>query len=126
MEKSASVPGQEIPGAIPYGYSIRLYDLATNQMRILVGSDRYGMSGAAISGEKVVWTDGNRTADLSFGFGLPGDIPLIGDVTGDGRKDVVVCRGGRWFVDTNSDRRADLSFAYGIPGDVPLVGEIGG
>jgi hypothetical protein len=73
-----------------------------------------------------VWcvdTSGNHVADLVFGYGIPGDVPLVGDFNKDGSDDIAIFRNGIWCVDTTGNRIADLVFCYGIGGDVPLVGD---
>jgi fermentation-respiration switch protein FrsA (DUF1100 family) len=69
-------------------------------------------------------TTGNHIADLVFGYGIPGDIPLVGDMNRDGTDDTAIFRNGMWCVDTTGNHIADLVFGYGIAGDVPLVGDI--
>jgi hypothetical protein len=74
-----------------------------------------------------VWcvdTTGNHIADLVFGYGIPGDVPLVGDIDQDGTDDIGIFRNGIWCVDTTGNHIADLVFGYGIAGDVPLVGDI--
>jgi hypothetical protein len=73
-----------------------------------------------------VWcvdTTGNHVADLVFGYGIPGDVPLVGDFNKDGSDDIAIFRNGIWCVDTTGNHVADLVFCYGIAGDVPLVGD---
>jgi hypothetical protein len=69
-------------------------------------------------------TTGNHIADLVFGYGIPGDIPLVGDIDQDGTDDIAIFRNGIWCVDTTGNHVADLVFGYGIAGDVPIVGDI--
>jgi hypothetical protein len=69
-------------------------------------------------------TTGDHIADLVFGYGIPGDVPLVGDFNKDGSDDIAIFRNGIWCVDTTGNHVADLIFGYGIPGDVPLVGDI--
>jgi len=74
-----------------------------------------------------VWcvdTTGNHIADVVFGYGIPGDIPLVGDIDQDGTDDTAIFRNGMWCVDTTGNHIADVVFGYGIPGDIPLVGDI--
>jgi hypothetical protein len=66
-------------------------------------------------------TTGNHVADLVFGYGIPGDVPLVGNF---GSDDIAIFRNGMWCVDTTGNHIADLVFGYGIAGDVPLVGDI--
>jgi VWFA-related protein len=76
--------------------------------------------------------DWNATnATRGFGFGLPGDVPVIGDWNGDGRLKVGVFRNGFWYVDWNGNNQWDSTdaahvFAFGLPGDLPVVGDWNG
>jgi hypothetical protein len=76
--------------------------------------------------------DGTAGGDYAFPFGAPGDVPVIGDWTGDGISKVGMFRDGfLWVLDsddpsvTNASGLASLMvFAFGgIPGDVPIVGK---
>jgi len=48
------------------------------------------------------WLLRNRNStgnpDISFTFGQPGDIPVVGDWDGDGRDGIGVVRGSRWIL----------------------------
>jgi hypothetical protein len=75
-------------------------------------------------------------ADATFSFGLPGDIPVVGNWNGNGKKRIGVFRPttGQWFVDTNGngvfDTPADQTWNFGLPAasnpggvaDQPIVG----
>ncbi|QXO93540.1 S8 family serine peptidase [Methanospirillum purgamenti] len=63
--------------------------------------------------------------DKSFQYGINGDIPLVGDWTGNGKVGIAMFRPsiGWWFFDNDLDGRTDKSFQYGINGDIPLVGD---
>jgi len=65
----------------------------------------------------------------SFG-GLPGDIPVVGDWTGNGIDKLGIYRQGQWFKDLNGNRVWDgcgvdacIASFGGLPGDVPVVGD---
>jgi hypothetical protein len=62
--------------------------------------------------------------DYSFNYGIPGDIPVVGDVNNDGVDDVVIFRNGRWWVSKPDHTGTDYSFNYGIPGDIPVIGDV--
>jgi hypothetical protein len=63
-------------------------------------------------------------------FGLNGDVPVAGDLNGDGRDEVAVVRynasrgGLDWYIDLNHDGYlAEKVVQYGLSGDVPVVGD---
>jgi hypothetical protein len=60
---------------------------------------------------------------VSFAYGTPGDIPVIGDWDGNSIDTVGVFRNGRFYLrNSNTNGLPDVSFAYGTPGDIPVVG----
>ena len=73
-------------------------------------------------------------ADISFFFGNPGDVPIVGDFNGDGCDTVSVYRPAesRVFVinalgdDGGGLGAADFSYLFGDVGDVPFVGDFDG
>jgi hypothetical protein len=70
--------------------------------------------------------DPGSRASVAFG-GLPGDLPVLGDWNGDGRRKVGIYRHGVWMLDWDGDGRftsADRVFIFGgLPGDLPVVGD---
>jgi len=62
-----------------------------------------------------------------YGFGgVPGDIPLLADMDADGKADLVIFRGGVWYVSTNRDGVVTQSYGFGGPGDIPLIADVNG
>jgi hypothetical protein len=64
--------------------------------------------------------------DESFFFGVPGDIPFLGDWDGDGIDTPGLYRPGNGFAYVINRREtgvADRSWFMGIPGDIPLAGD---
>jgi hypothetical protein len=76
--------------------------------------------------------DGTFGGDIFFQFGLPGDMPVVGDWNGDGKSKVGVmrCPVGpgtcTWYLDAGNERTPigahNLIRSYGIAGDQPAVG----
>src|SRR6516165_3169468 len=77
-------------------------------------------------------TPGNL--DISFFYGGPGDIPVVGDWAGNGTTTIGVYRPpntllnqgaeGRWLLrNSNTPGDSDSNFVYGVPGDIPVVGD---
>ncbi len=67
------------------------------------------------------------SADRSFGYGLAGDLKVVGDWNGDGTVTPGVVRGNVWYLrNSNTSGGADLQLAYGGTGDLPVVGDWNG
>ncbi len=68
-------------------------------------------------------TDLSGSANLTYMFGgVPGDMPLAGDVNGDGMADLAIYRNGIWYIDTNRNGTADMTVVFGgMPQDIPLL-----
>ncbi|NNL68891.1 MAG: hypothetical protein HKO70_02900, partial [Acidimicrobiia bacterium] len=68
-------------------------------------------------------------ATHTFYYGVPGDVPLLGDWDCDGDDTVGMYRPSNGFVylrNTNTGGVADINFFYGVAGDVPLAGDWNG
>jgi hypothetical protein len=61
--------------------------------------------------------------DISFG--QPGDVPEVGDWTGNGFSRIGVYRNGTWYRDLMGNNLFITAtvFNYGVPGDIPVVGD---
>ncbi len=65
--------------------------------------------------------DGSADQAYLFG-GVAGDVPLAGDVNGDGMADLAIYRNGVWYIDTNRNGTADMVVIFGgMPQDVPAL-----
>ena len=68
-----------------------------------------------------------NTGDFAFPMGVGGDIPVVGDWDGTGKKRIGLFRGGVWFLDTTGDNNwtygIDQVYYYGITNDKPVVGD---
>lgn len=60
-------------------------------------------------------------------WGQAGDVPLLGDVDGDGFDDYVVWRpsNGKWYGMSNTGEVV-LDYRWGTQGDIPLLGDVDG
>jgi V8-like Glu-specific endopeptidase len=76
--------------------------------------------------------DGDLTSSLAdevFSFGVPTDVPMVGDWNGDGIDEVGVVRGSSWFLDSNGTpgwQGNDTSLLFGGGGDLPVAGDWNG
>jgi Beta-propeller repeat len=73
----------------------------------------------------------NFNSGQNFWFGIPGDVPVVGDWDGSGRPKIGVYRNGEWFLDYNGSNGwdglgVDRSVGFGVSGDVPVVGDWNG
>jgi len=69
---------------------------------------------------------GLGAADYSFLYGVPGDVPFVGDWNGDGIDTPGLRRSSNGFVylrNSNSQGVADVEFFYGVNGDVVFAGD---
>jgi len=71
-------------------------------------------------------------ADISFGYGVAGDEPVVGDWTGQHGSPTAplhmdtpgLFRNGTWYLrNSNTAGAADITFGYGLASDAPLVGD---
>jgi hypothetical protein len=70
--------------------------------------------------------DGTYYTLTLVSYGLPGDIPIVGDWNGTGATKIGIFRNGAWILNTNGNGQyssADRQFTFGQAGDVPLVGD---
>jgi hypothetical protein len=82
--------------------------------------------------------DGTDGGDAIWNFGLPGDLPIVGDWTGDGISKIGVMRcppAGSpgvctWYLDAGNKHTYDPATVridkYGLPGDLPIAMYAGG
>ena len=71
--------------------------------------------------------NGQEVPAAALGLGYPTDVPLLGDIDGDGRVDACTHRGNRFLCDTKHDGGvAEVKIAFGVPGDLGLLGDVDG
>lgn len=73
--------------------------------------------------DNLSWEGGNYH---EFFFGVPGDIPLMGDWDGNRVSTPAMFRPSNGFVylaNTNATQVAELEYYFGIGGDIPLAGD---
>jgi hypothetical protein len=90
-------------------------------------ADGHSTPGMYVGRRFLLWNshDGG-TPDISFNYGVEGDVPIVGDWNGDGATTVGILRDGIWHLRfSNSGGGADLSFRYGRleSGDYALAGD---
>src|SRR6185436_10663785 len=98
--------------------------------RLLAEVDPAGIASVGVY-RNGIWflrnTNSSGPHDVTFGFGMSTDVPVVGDWDGDGVATVGVFRDGSWLLrNTNSTGNPDLTMALGGPGDIPVVGDWNG
>jgi hypothetical protein len=72
------------------------------------------------------YDNGDGVPNRSVAYGLPGDVGLLADVDGDTLADLIVYRGGTWFIDLRNDGAADITRNLGGPNDIPVAADFNG
>lgn len=69
------------------------------------------------------WHVSSQPAAISFG--IPGDQPVMGDWSGDGRQTPGIFRNGTWVLDMtgNGFDGGDRVLSFGLPGDKAVAGD---
>ncbi len=114
----------------------------TGQGRLDLARAVAGVSTTPECGGSVVWTIdsggswsmskasvGSVTGLRSYYFGVPGDLPFVGDWNCDGIDTPGLYRQSDGYVylrESNSQGIADIKFFFGIPGDMPVAGDFDG
>ncbi len=82
------------------------------------------------AGNNGIWEGCNRDNCFAPFGGLAGDIPVVGDWTGDGTAKIGIYRKGAWFLDANANGAWDgcgidicMAAFGGYPEDIPVVGD---
>ena len=66
-------------------------------------------------------------ADAGLVFGIPGDLPVMGDWNGNGVDTIGIYRDGVFYLrNSNTTGFADLACAFGQSGDLPMAGDWNG
>jgi hypothetical protein len=108
------------------------YPVANNWSGLVGGPDQIGVFRCPAAGKGVCTWFVNSTgtgyyssADQQYSYGLPGDIPVVGNWNGTGRKRIGVFRGGLWILNISGSNVYDFTdqiTSFGLPGDKPVVG----
>jgi hypothetical protein len=108
-------------------------DIYTALQFQIVSSSKIGIFRSS-SGIWSLDSNGNNIweiSDKSLSWGLPNDIPVIGDWDGDGNDGIGIFRpsSGIWSIDSNENfiwEVSDKSLSWGLPGDTPVIGDWNG
>jgi hypothetical protein len=95
----------------------------------VAAKDSVGLYDAATQTFYLRNANSNGPANIAFGYGAAGDIPITGDWNGDGIDTIGVYRPSTGFFylrNTNSAGPADIAFQFGVGGAVPLSGDWNG
>ncbi len=90
---------------------------------------REATSGLRLMRHTAAGTTRADVIDHVFLYGAGKQIPVTGDWSGDGIKNIGVFRDGCWRLDADGDGRwseRDRVFEYGTAGDLPVVGDFDG
>jgi hypothetical protein len=109
------------------------YPVANNWNGLSGGSDQIGVFRCPAAGKAGVCTwyvnstglGYYSSSDQQYSYGLPGDIPVVGNWNGTGRKRIGVFRSGTWILNVSGTNVFDFSdqiTSFGLPGDKAVVG----
>ncbi len=113
------------------------YPVANNWNGLPGGSDQIGVFRCPAVGQPGVctWIVNSTglgyysSSDQQYSYGLPGDIPVVGNWNGTGRKRIGVFRSGTWILNVSGTNVFDFSdqiTGFGLPGDQAVVGNWSG
>ena len=108
----------------------RIDDTYTKAQFEIVNSSKIGIFRPS-SGIWSLDSNGNfawEPSDTSLSWGMPNDMPVIGDWNGDGKDGFGIFRpsSGIWSIDSNENfiwEVSDTSLSWGMPGDIPVIGD---
>jgi len=116
---SFNVKGRSFLESKQMSYGWQVYEIYIDPVTIAYPGSYNG------AGEWKLETPGGEK--LISQFGTPGDIPLTGDVNGDGRTEIAIYQPEthQFLVDLNMDGNPDLDFELATmqDGDLPLIGD---
>jgi hypothetical protein len=70
--------------------------------------------------------DGKTELETPIDGAQPGDVPLLGDLDGDGRAELCLFRRGLFLCDELHNGTLSFQRGFGRPGDIPLLGDLNG
>ena len=74
----------------------------------------------------MVSSNRNGVANMSWGYGIPTDQMVSGDLNGDGLTDTAAFRNGTWYIDLNRDGGVEETVSFGQAWDKAMIGDVDG
>jgi hypothetical protein len=113
------------------------YPVANNWNGVIGGADEIGVFRCPKVGQPGVctWyvnstgTGFYSSSDMQYTYGLPGDLPIVGNWNGTGRKRIGVFRSGTVILNVSGSNVYDYTdqiTSFGLPGDKPVFGNWSG
>ncbi|MHB8882695.1 MAG: M6 family metalloprotease domain-containing protein [Thermodesulfovibrionales bacterium] len=119
-------------GVSQYGYDIHLDDIVVTGVQTATAKIGVFDDGTWYLDSNQSWAWEGSPADTlgTFGVGITGAIPVVGDWTGDGNAKIGVFTDGIWYLDMNRNWQWDGEtidkrgvFGVGLTGAIPVVGD---
>jgi PKD repeat protein len=125
------------PGTITATASLNPYASGTTTIYVISATPPRSTKIGIFRQSSGIWSldsNGNYAwegSDTSLSWGLPNDVPVIGDWNGDNRDDIGIFRpsSGIWSLDSNGNfawEPSDTSLSWGLPNDLPIIGDWNG